>query len=139
MCMILNLRQLKYMNLPPSFRQLSAIFKVANQTVYVRIKRLILLEIHLVGCSIIKCLMKPLLIVKVEIVSQPTPSSVQRVIVVEIYLLILNTSPQPLNEDVIQIAASAVPADSNVSRLESIGKGIRSKLTALVVVEYHRS
>ena len=88
------------------------------------------------GCSIIERLMKSLLIVKVEIVSQSTRSRSNRVIVVEINLLILDTAPQPLNEDVIKIAASAVPTDGNVSRFESIGKGIRSKLTALVIVEY---
>ena len=83
--------------------------------------------------------MKPLLIIKVEIVSQSTPSRSNGVIVVEIDLLILNilnTAPEPFNEDVVKIAASAVPTDGNVSRLKSSGKRIRSKLTALVVVEY---
>ena len=62
------------MNLPPSFRQKGVRFKVENLTASVRVKRLRLLEIHLVGCSIIERLMKPLLIVKVEIVSQSMPS-----------------------------------------------------------------
>ena len=87
-------------------------------------KHLRLLEIHLLGCLIIKRLMKPLLIVKVEIVSQSTPSRGNGVIVVEIDLPILDTAPQPLNEDVIKIAASAVPADGNISRLQPIGEGI---------------
>ena len=90
------------------------------------------------GCTIIKRLMKPLLIVKVEIVSQSTPRRSDRVIVVEINLLILDTAPQPLNEDVVKIAASAIPTDGNVSRLKSSGKGISGKLTALVGVEYQR-
>ena len=51
----------------------------------------------------------------------------------------LNTAPQALNEDVVKIAASAVSTDGNVSRLKPSGKRIRSKLTALVVVEYQRS
>ena len=80
--------------------------------------------------------MKSLLIVKVEIVSQSTPSGGNRVIVVEIDLLILDSAPEPFNEDVVKIATSAVPTDGNVSRLKSSGKRIRSKLTALVVVEY---
>ena len=70
--------------------------------------------------------MKPLLIVKVEIVSQSTPSRGQGVIVVEIDLLILDTAPEPFNEDVVKIAASAVPTDGNLSRLEPISKRIRS-------------
>ena len=82
--------------------------------------------------------MKPLLIVKVEIVSQSTPSRGQGVIVVEIDLLILDTAPEPFNEDVVKIAASAVPTDGNLSRLEPISKRIRSKLTTLVGVEYQR-
>ncbi len=47
--------------------------------------------------------MKPLLIVKVEIVSQSTPSRGQGVIVVEIDLLILDTAPEPFNEDVVKM------------------------------------
>lgn len=102
----------------------------------VKRKRLNLLEIHLLGCSIIKRLMQPLLIVKVEIISQSTTSSSYRVIVVEINLLILDTAPKPFNEDIVKIATSAVPANSNISRFESISKGLRSELTALVIVEY---
>ena len=83
--------------------------------------------------------MKPLLIVKVEIVSQSTPSRGNGVIVVEIDLLILDTAPEAFNEDIIKIAASTIPTNSNVSRLKPSGKRIRSKLTALVVVEYQRS
>ena len=83
--------------------------------------------------------MKPLLIVKVEIVSQSMPSRGQGVIVVEIDLLILDTAPESFNEDVVKIAASAVPTDGNVSRLKPISKRIRSKLTTLVGVEYQRS
>ena len=90
------------------------------------------------GCAIIKRLMKPLLVVKVEIVSQSTRSGGNRVIVVEIDLLILDTAPEAFNEDIIKIAASTIPTNSNVSRLKPIGKRIRSKLTALVVVEYQR-
>ena len=90
------------------------------------------------GCLIIKRLMKPLLIVKVEIVSQSTPSRDNRIIVVEINLLILDTSPKPLNEDIVKIATSTGPTDRNVSRLKSSGKRISSKLTALVGVEYQR-
>jgi hypothetical protein len=52
--------------------------------------------------------MKSLLIIKVEIVSQSTTSCVHRVIVVEIDLLILDTAPEPLNEDVVEYSASAV-------------------------------
>ena len=91
------------------------------------------------GCTIIKRLMKPVLIVKVEIVSQSTPSRGNRVIIVEIDFLILHTAPEPLNEDVVKIAASAVSTDGNLSRLKPIGKRLRSKLSALVIVEYQRS
>ena len=86
-----------------------------------------------------KRLMKSLLIVKVEIVSQSTPRRGNRVIVVEIDLLILDTAPKSLNEDVVKIAASTIPTDGNISRLQPISKRIRSKLTALVGVEYQRS
>ena len=65
--------------------------------------------------------MKPLLIVKVEIISQSTTSSRNRIIVVEINLLILDTAPKPLNEDIVKIAASAVPTDGNISGFEGFG------------------
>ena len=90
------------------------------------------------GCTIIKRLMKALLIVKVEIVSQSTTSRGNRVIVIEINLLILDTAPEAFNEDIVKIATSTVPTDGNLSRLKPNGKRIRSKLTALVVVEYQR-
>ena len=80
--------------------------------------------------------MKPVLIVKVEIISQSTKSRSHRIIVVEINLLILDTAPEPFNEYIVKIATSSVPTDSNISGFESIGKGIRSELTALVIVEY---
>ena len=83
--------------------------------------------------------MKSLLIVKVEIISQSTPSRSNRVIVVEITLLILDTAPEAFNEDVVKIAASAVPTDSNISRLKSGGKRISRKLTALVGVDWLRA
>ena len=82
--------------------------------------------------------MKLLLIVKVEIISQSTRSRSHGVIVVEINLLILDTAPEAFNEDIVKIAASAVPTDGNIRRFESIGKGIRSELTALVIIEYQR-
>ena len=82
--------------------------------------------------------MKSLLIVKVEIVSQSTTSRGNGVIVVEINLLILDTAPEAFNEDIVKIATSTVPTDGNLSRLKPSGKRIRSKLTALVVVEYQR-
>ena len=80
--------------------------------------------------------MKPVLIVKVEIISQSTTSRSHRIIVVEINLLILDTAPKPFNEDIVKIAASAVPTDGNISRFESINKSISSELTALVIIEY---
>ena len=82
--------------------------------------------------------MKPLLIVKVEIVSQSTKSRGNRVIVVEIDLLILDTAPEAFNEDIVKVAAPAIPTDGNVSRLQPSGKRISRKLTALVGVEYQR-
>ena len=66
--------------------------------------------------------MIPLLIVKVEIVSQLTQSCVHRAIVVKIKVLILNTLPEPLNEDVVKYSASAVPTNGNVSRFKSTSK-----------------
>jgi len=59
--------------------------------------------------------MQPLLIVKVEIVSQSTLSGSNRVIVVEINLLILDTAPEPFNEDIVKIATSTVPADRTLA------------------------
>ena len=58
--------------------------------------------------------MKPLLIIKLEIVVQATPSRVNGVISVKIDILILHGAPETLNEDVIKIATSAVPTDGNV-------------------------
>lgn len=80
--------------------------------------------------------MKWLLIVKVEIISQLMPSRGNRVIVVEINLPILDTAPQPLNEDVVKITTFAVPTDGNISCFKSSGKRIKSKSAFIVRIEY---
>ena len=60
--------------------------------------------------------MKPFHIIKLEIVVQATPSSLNRVIRVKIDILIFHCPPETLNVDVVKHSACPSPTDANVSR-----------------------
>jgi hypothetical protein len=47
----------------------------------------------------------------------------------------LNTSLEPFNENVVQGSPSAIPADANICRFESVGKLRTGKLNPLIAIE----
>ena len=53
--------------------------------------------------------------------------------------LVFEGSPQPLDEDVVHPAATAVHGDANAGGLERVGKGEAGELAALIRVEDVRS
>src|SRR5436305_10689492 len=53
----------------------------------------------------------------------------------QVDLLVLHTSPQPLDEHVVDPAALAIHADANSIELEDLGERLGAKLSPLVGVE----
>lgn len=79
--------------------------------------------------------MGPLVIVEVEVAFQADGQGRHRWVVIEVDVLVFDGAPEPLNEDGVKGAASAVHADLATSRFEAVGEGLGSELVALVGVE----
>src|SRR5438270_10608467 len=58
---------------------------------------------------------------------------------IEVDLLVFETAPQPLNEDVVHAPALAVHADRDAMPLQGAGKIVTGELAALVGIEDFRS
>src|SRR5438132_7804574 len=83
--------------------------------------------------------MQAIVIVELKIRVQPAFGIRDRLILFEIHLLILDASPEPFNENVVQCSSSAIPTDAHVCGLEPVRKFRTGKLRSLVVVENVRS
>ena len=59
----------------------------------------------------------------------------QALILPEIHLLVFHRAPQAFDEDVIQRAALAVHADTDLVLLQQAGERLAGKLTALIGIE----
>src|SRR5271168_1620042 len=79
--------------------------------------------------------MGTLTIEKVEVPAQRSARFCDGVVSLEIDLLVLHRSPQPLDEHVVAPGALAVHADGDPVLLEDAGEGLAGELTALVTVE----
>src|SRR5829696_9671787 len=74
-------------------------------------------------------------IVEGQVSADRGPGLADRVVGPEINLLVLDRSPESLNEDVVAPRASAVHADSNPSLEQHAGEVVAGELRALVGVE----
>src|SRR6516162_2551628 len=54
---------------------------------------------------------------------------------VEVDLLVFEAAPQPLDEDVVHVAALAIPADGDRVALQGVGEIVAGELAALVGIE----
>ena len=79
--------------------------------------------------------MQAILIVELKIRFQPFFCISYRLIIFDIHLLIFDTSPEPLNKNVVQCSSSTIPTDTHISSFEPVDKLITGKLRSLVVVE----
>ena len=52
--------------------------------------------------------------------------------------LVFQAAPQPLNEDIVQVAAPAIHGDRHTRLLQRAGEGQGGELTALIGIEYLR-
>ena len=72
--------------------------------------------------------MQALMIVKVEVLSQADDCHFGRLIIVQIDLLILDASPQPLHKDVVQGTSPSIHTNLNACGLQAAGKIAAGKL-----------
>lgn len=87
--------------------------------------------VDLIRRLIAQSLMRPLRVVKPEILRQTQQELRQRAMALEIDFFILDASPQPLHKNVIQCPPPPVHANGNVLRLEPVGERGAGKLAAL--------
>ena len=75
--------------------------------------------------------MSSVLIKGVEISPQPSSEFSDRVVGVEVNMLVLDRSPKPFDKHVVHPPAFTIHADLNAVGLRDAGKGIACELTAL--------
>ena len=75
------------------------------------------------------------MIVKCQVAFQPPSCFTDAIIGVEIDLLIFDTLPKPLHENIIMPASSTVHADGNAFFLQKLSKLHTGKLAALVGIK----
>jgi len=83
--------------------------------------------------------MQAIMIIELKIRVQSCFCIRYRLILLEIHLLVLHTSPEPFHENVVQCSSSAIPTNAHVCGLEPVRKFHTGKLRSLVVVENFRS
>jgi hypothetical protein len=85
--------------------------------------------------AVIKALVWPLVIVKMEVGFQSSGKGRQRVVVFDVNVFVFDGPPEPLNEDIIKDASPAIHADLNISGSQFAGKIVGGELNTLVGVE----
>src|SRR6201989_79508 len=89
--------------------------------------------------AITQALMLALRVVKVQPATNASLGFGHSRISVEVDLLVFETAPQPLDEDVVHAPALAVHADRDAIPLQGAGKIVTGELAALVGIEDFRS
>ena len=79
--------------------------------------------------------MQPLVVVELEVGGDTLPRLGHVLVGFEVDLLVLETAPEPFDEDVIGKAAAAVHADGNPMGAQHAGEVVVGELAALVGVE----
>ena len=72
------------------------------------------MTVHAIGRAAVKRAMRPDLIIKGHVAGYPDLGVVDRLIGMEIDLLIFETSPQPLDKDIVPPPPDSIHADLNV-------------------------
>src|SRR5258707_10287698 len=88
--------------------------------------------------AIAQCLVRPLVVVELKPFADAPARLDHRAIRLDENLLIFQAPPQPLDEDVVQIAAPPIHADPNLSPRQLTNKIRAGELRTLIGVEYFR-
>jgi hypothetical protein len=95
-------------------------------------------EVGLIGGVSFQAGVGPDCVVELDVPSQAGSGLLHRLICVEVDLLVLDRSPDALDEDIVAPTAFTVHADGDVVFLQQPGEDIAGELAALVGVEYLR-
>ena len=87
---------------------------------------------HLTRPPVSERLMVTLPVVKFKIPRQAFVRFLDRLIALEINILIFDGAPQPLDKDVVQCTAAGIHADPDVTRQKSLRETFAGKLAALI-------
>lgn len=78
--------------------------------------------------------MDALLIVKAQVGTQALPRLTWRRVVVQIHLLLFDSTPQPFSENVVQCVPFAIHADAHIMRKQQLRVLRAGKLAALIAI-----
>ena len=96
------------------------------------------MEVERIGRFPVKRLMRPAGIVERQRDAEAVPGGGDRVVGLEVNLLVLDAFPESFDEDVIAPAAFAIHADLDPVVLEQVGEIAAGELAALIRVEDFR-
>src|SRR6202451_3994960 len=82
--------------------------------------------------------MQPFLVVEPEIPFDPGSRLRHRLVIFQVHLLVLERSPQPLNENVVHTASPPIHADGDLPGRQLTGELLAGELRTLIAVEYLR-
>jgi len=91
--------------------------------------------LYLVGRAVAQRLVRAFAVVEDEVLGQPQQQLRQTGIALEVDVLVLDATPQPLDEDVVQGASPPIHADGNPLTQQDPREGLAGELRALVAVE----
>jgi hypothetical protein len=79
--------------------------------------------------------MRSLVIVELEVLVDPVSGLTWRIVLIEIDFFVLETSPEPFREDVVDGPAFAIHADLDVMGFEAIQVAVAGEMAPLIAVE----
>src|SRR5215475_4917997 len=79
--------------------------------------------------------MRPLSVVELEIFLESVQCHFDVRVIVQIYLLVLDSAPESFDKDIVQSATSPIHADLNGTTGEALGELDAGELSALVGIE----
>src|SRR6202162_5979295 len=86
-------------------------------------------------CPVVQCLVRPLVVVKRQPIADADASLGDRPVCLEENLFVLQTSPQPFDEDVVQEPSFTIHADPDAQGLQLTEERRTGELHALIGVE----
>ena len=82
--------------------------------------------------------MEPLAVIESEVPLQSLLELLHRLVILEVYILVLEATPEPLHEYVVERSIPPVHADPDTMRFKDTDERLRCKLTSLVRIKYRR-
>ena len=92
----------------------------------------------LINCRrrpVAQTLVGPPVVVELEPLIDPAASFVHALVILQVYLLVFQGSPQPLDEDVVKTASASIHADSDSAPCQLVSEPLTGELRTLIAVE----